>query len=173
MVNTRITSFIMAVTMALWSPGWCCCGVFGSTLSSSACAAPTAPYNQFESAATPEVKGHCRAIRATESLTGAAGVASPSNCCEPSPPSPGSSTPNDDPSTCGCGDHARDVNVGRIAVLPIPGEVDFQVLEMMAWTPAMVVPSVARLGLQARSARAGPGLPCADSLFMRHCLLTI
>ena len=166
MVNTRITSFIMAATMALWSPGWCCCGVFGSALSSSACAAP----NQFESAATREVKGHCLAIRATESLTGAAGVASPSSCCEPSP---GSSTPNDDPSTCGCPNQSRDANIGRVAVLPIPGEVDFQILETMAWTPAMVVPSVARFGWQARTARAGPGLPCADSLFMRHCLLTI
>lgn len=170
MVNTRITSFIMAVTMALWSPGWCCGGVFGSALSSSACAAPTAPPNQFESAATREVKGHCLVILATESLTGAAGVASPSCCCEPAP---GPSTPNDDPSTCGCGDHSRDANVGRVAVLPIPGEVDFQVVETMAWTPAMVVPSVARFGLQASTARAGPGLPCADSLFMRHCLLTI
>lgn len=172
MVNTRITSFITAVTMALWSPGWCCCGVgvFGSSLSSSACAAPTAPHNQFESAATREVKGHCVAILTTESLTGAAGSASPSSCCEPSP---GSSPPNDDPSSCGCGNHARDANVGRVAVLPIPGEVDFQVLETLAWTPAMIVPSVAHFGPQARTARAGPGLPCADSLFMRHCLLTI
>ncbi len=170
MVNTHITSFIMAVTMALWSPAWCCCGVFGSALSSSACAAPTAPYNQFESAPTREAKGHCLAIRATESLTGAAGVASPSSCCEPSP---GSSTPNDDPSTCGCGDQSRDANIGRVAVLPTPGELDFQVVETTAWTPAMVVPSVARFGWQARPARAGPGLPCADSLLLRHCLLTI
>jgi hypothetical protein len=171
MVNTRITSFIMAVTMALWSPGWCCCSVVvGSELSSSACAAPTVPHNQFESAATREVNGHCLAILATESLTGAAGVASSSSCCEPSP---GSSTPNDDPSSCGCGNHSRDANVGRVAVLPIPGEVDFQVLETMAWTPAMVVPSVARFGLQASTARAGRGLPCADSLLLRHCLLTI
>ncbi len=170
MVNTRITSFIMAVTMALWSPGWCCCGVFGSALSSSACAAPIAPHNQFESAATREVKGHCLAIRATESLTRAAGVASPTSCCEPSP---GSSAPNDDPSSCGCGNHARDANVGRVAVLPIPGVVDSQILEIMAWTPALVVPSAEHFGWQARTARAGPGLPCADSLFMRHCLLTI
>lgn len=171
MVNTRITSFIMAVTMALWSPGWCCCsGVFGPELLSSACAAPIAPPNQLESAAIREVKGHCRAIRATESLTGAAGLVSPSNCCEPSP---GSSTPNDDPSTCGCPNQSRDANIGRVAVLPIPGAVDFQVMETIAWTPAMVVPSVARFGLHARTARAGPGLPCADSLFMRHCLLTI
>ncbi len=171
MVNTRITSFIMAVTMALWSPAWCCCGVFGSALSSSACAAPTAPSNQFESAASREVKGYCRAIRATESLMGAASSTSPSNCCEPSPGP--TSTPNDDPSTCGCGDHSRDANIGRVAVLPIPGEVDFQVVETLAWTPAMVVPNVARFGWQARTARAGPGLPCADSLLLRHCLLTI
>lgn len=170
MVNIRITSFIMAVTMALWSPGWCCCGAFGSALSSSACAAPTAPYNQFDSSATPEVKGHCLAIRATDSFTNVAGVASPSSCCEPSP---GPSTPNDDPSTCGCPNQSRDANIDRLAVLPIPGEVDFQVVETMAWTPAMVVPSVERFGLQARTARAGPGLPCADSLLLRHCLLTI
>ena len=162
MVNTQITSFIMAVTMALWSPAWCCCGVFGSALSSSACAAP---YNQFESAATREVNGHCLAIRATESF------ASPSSCCEPSPGP--ISTPNDDPSTCGCPNQSRDANIGRVAVLPIPGAVDFQVVETIAWTPAMVVPSVARFGVQARSARAGPGLPCADSLLLRHCLLTI
>ncbi len=170
MVNTRITSFIMAVTMALWSPAWCCCGVFGSALS-SACAAPTAPSNQLESAASREVKGHCRAIRATESLMGAASSTNPSNCCEPSPGP--TSTPNDDPSTCGCGDHSRHANIGRVAVLPIPGEVDFQVVETLAWTPAMVVPNVARFGRQASTARAGPGLPCADSLLLRHCLLTI
>ncbi len=170
MVNTRITSFIMAVTMALWSPAWCCCGVFGSAISSSACAAPTGPYNQFESAATREVKRYCLAIRTTESLTSAAGLASPSSCCEPSP---GASPPNDDPSTCGCGDHSRDANIDRVAILPIPGAVDFQVVETMAWTPAMVVPSVAHFGLQTRTARAGPGLPCADSLLLRHCLLTI
>ena len=170
MVNTQITSFIMAVTMALWSPAWCCCGVFGSALSSSSCAAPTAPYNQFESAVTSAAKGHCLAFRATESLTSAAGVASPSSCCEPAP---GPSTPNDDPSTCGCPNQSRDANIGRVAVLPIHGAVDFQVVETLAWTPAMVVPSVARFGLQARTARAGPGLPCADSLLLRHCLLTI
>ena len=171
MVNTRITSFIMAVTMALWSPAWCCCGIFGSALSSSACAAPTTPSNQFESAASREVKGHCRVIRATDSLASAAGSTGPSSCCESSPEPTG--TPNDDPSTCGCGDHSRDANIGRVTVLPIPGAVDFQVVETMAWTPAMVVPSVARFGLQARTARAGPGLPCADSLLLRHCLLTI
>ena len=171
MVNTQITSFIMAVTMALWSPAWCCCGVFGSALSSSACAAPTAPYNQFETAATREVKGHCFPFRTAESLTGAISVASPSSCCEPSPGP--ISTPNDDPSTCGCPNQSRDANIGRVAVLPIPGAVDFQVVETIAWTPAMVVPSVARFGWQARTARAGPGLPCADSLFLRHCLLTI
>lgn len=170
MGNTQITSFIMAVTMALWSPAWCCCGVFGSALSSSACAAPTAPYNQFDSAATREVKGHCRAILATESRTRVASVASPSSCCEPSP---GSSPPNDDPSTCGCPNQSRDANIGRVAVLPVPGAVDFQVVETTAWTPAMVVPSVARFGWQTRTARAGPGLPCADSLLLRHCLLTI
>ncbi len=171
MVNSRITSFTMAVILALWSPGWCCCGVSGEEMSSSACAGRTAPGSQRESTATHEARGDRLATRSTESCTRVADLVSQSRCCDPS--SGGPTSPEDDPSSCGCVTHTREANFAWTAVLPNSIQTDLLVIDAMAWTLALDVPGVENYGLRPRTARAGPGLPCAESLLTRHCLLTI
>ncbi len=146
MANSPITSFTMAVILALWSPGSCCCGVFGEEVSSSACAGRTAPGSQQESTATHEARGDSLATR---------------------------SSPEDDRSSCVCITQTREANLVRAAVPLSSTQTDLLILDALAWTPALIVPGIANFGLRARTARAGPGLPCADSLLMRHCLLTI
>ncbi len=171
MINSRITSFTMAVILVLWSPGWCCCGVSGEEMSSSACAGRTAPRSQQESTAANEVRGNTLATRSTESCTRVADLVSQSRCCDPS--SGGPTSPEDDPSSCGCATHAREANLAWAAMLPKSIQTDLLVVDAMAWTLVLDVPGVENYGLRLRPARAGPGLPCADSLLRRHCLLTV
>lgn len=161
MVNSRITSFTMAVILSLWSPGWCCCGVSGKEMSSSACEGRSVSNSQPKSTA----------IHSTESSSRNANMASQSRCCDPS--SGGPNSPEDDPSSCGCVTQTREANLAQAAVLPSTLQIELVVIDAMAWTLALDVPLVENYGLRPRNSRAGPGSPCAESLFACHCLLII
>lgn len=161
MTNSRITNFAMAVILALWSPGWCCCGMPSGEERPSVCAGRSATNSQQKSVA----------LHSTKSSTRVADLASLSRCCEPS--SGGPTSPEDDPSSCGCTALSMQAILATPAALPSSLLIKLVVIDAMAWTLVLDVPLVENYGLRPRNARAGPGLPCAESLFSRNCLLII
>ena len=155
---------LLALSLALWSPGWCLCSLLG-------CSSTKVAVAGFEGdELAPPVESCCRGSdeadpRGPQRHQGATG----DSCCGPLP---GSDDPGRDSSCCGCGSPGRQFAIDSPATLPAK-EWSGPGIDLLTFLPPLVAPSASERSRFSPGCRGAPSQRAAGSLFAQHCLLTI
>lgn len=153
---------LLALSLALWSPGWCLCSLLG-------CSSTKVAVAGFEGdELAPPVESCCRGSDEA-SPGGPQGRPGGESCCGPVP---GSDEPGRDSDCCGCGSPGRQFATDSPATLPAK-EWSGPGIDLLTFLPPLVAPRSAEGRCFSPGCRGAPGERTAGSLFAQHCLLTI